>query len=291
MALWGGRREALRHGLRVLSVVVLVSVVLAAFVIWIVRGLDTAATYAQVVSVLALLSLAGTIGASPKSDPQPSSATPGKAPEPELRKTPPAPVDEQAQPKRQPASALPLHIFFRIGAVASLVAALVVATVLIIPDRRGSDIDPTYKDIWGTLRQPLILISGPSPVLFDNGMTWRWPELPKEGVVLTFSPGGGPLNNGLDTLGGELSEIDNCDSDGSELSWSFRADGHFVGYGSYDQDLDDEISLPDHMDSLVMRVKVTIDPEEKCTLGLQWKKPSISRNKPLSDPAPSSSPS
>lgn len=176
-----------------------------------------------------------------------------------------------------------------------MAAGLAVTAVLIIPHQDSLKSDPTYEDNAGLIRQPLMLVSGPPPVLFDEGETWKWLDLPKEGIVLSFSPGGGALNDGLRALGGTLSEIGNCESNSSAVNWSFRADGHFIGNGSGYQSLDnyaDQIALPDHTDSIVMKVTIVTDPKEQCTIGLEWSKPSIARNRPYTPvPTPTPSPS
>jgi hypothetical protein len=165
---------------------------------------------------------------------------------------------------------------------------LVVATLVIIPDNDGAKgSDGTYNDRDGNLAQNLVQTSGPKPVLFDGGSTWKWLDLPAGKTVVTFSPGGGPLNDGLQDLMGSMSGTGNCSSGG--VSSSFKADGHFVGEGSDYDYLG--ISLPDHVDVIELTIQTSYDPQEKCTQGLEWRNPRIVRNKPLAEPSPSPSPS
>jgi hypothetical protein len=199
--LWKGH-EALRRRLRVASQVLLVAVVIAPFVIWIFRDLETAANFAQVVSVIGLLlGTSGTLATSPKADPPvapvadppaPETETPGPETETLETKTPvPPPLPPYlagVKPAKQRSTRWQ-SIFIRTAAVVLLVAALVAGTLLIVPDNDGSGrSDPTYKDADGHLAQNLVQTTGPKPVLFDGGRTWKWLDLPAGKTVVTFSP-------------------------------------------------------------------------------------------------------
>jgi hypothetical protein len=296
VALWRGR-EGLRHGLRVASTIVLVSVAVAPFVIWIFRDLNTASQFAQVISVpIGLFSLGGTVATSRRADPPAESAAERLAPDTETPETkppesPPLPLYLTERKPPKPSSSRWQSIFIRTASVVLLVAALVAGTLLIIPDNDSpAPSDGTYKDKHGQLAQNLVHTGGPKPVLFNGGATWKWLEVARfpEGTVVTFSPGGGPLNDGLGGLRGYMRSTGNCSSEESFVYSTFKADGHFVGNG-YSGDLD--IALPDHVDVLELTMQAVYDPHENCTLGLQWSDPRIERSRPLPKPSPSPSPS
>jgi hypothetical protein len=297
VTLWSGR-ETLRHRLRLISTIVLVGLIVAAFVIWIVRGLETAANFAQVVSVIGLLSLAGTLFTTPRPE---RSAAPVVEPVPGNQATKAPSAQSSSLPQRlvnwwrSLGASGPLSsrdIWFVALAVAAGLSMMLL--LLVLPSREAINVivagptNSTNRDEGGKIRQNLVVIRGPKPVLFDNGTTWKWLDLPKGETVVTFSPGGGTRNDGLRGLEGSMYQTGNCNSKSSDVYWSFSGDGHFLGDDSYVPER--EISLPDHVDEIVLTIKATYDPNEKCTLGLEWKNPSIERRKPLL-PEPSPSPS
>jgi hypothetical protein len=293
----------LRQRLRFASQVVLWAVVITPFVIWIFRDLQTAANFAQVVSVIGLLlGTSGTLATSPKADPPVATVADSPVPETEAApeteatetKTPeslPLPPYLAAAKSAKPSSTRWQSIFIRTAAVASLVAALVVATLLIVPNNDGSGgSNATYKDDYGNLAQNLVQTSGPKPISFDGGTTWKWLDLAEGTTIVRFSPGGGNLNDGLDGLRGYISRTGNCGMATASFSWTFKADGHFVGEGPSNYSYDElTISLPDHVDVIELTIEASYDPPEKCTLGLEWRDPRIVRNKPLAEPSPSPS--
>jgi hypothetical protein len=287
VALWSGH-EVLRHRLRFASQVVLWAVVIAPFVIWIFRDLQTAANFAQVVSVIGLLlGTSGTLATSPKADPpeatvaappapQTEAAREAEAPETKTPESPPLPPYlAEVKPAKQRSTRWQ-SILVRAGAVASLVAALVAATLLLVPQKGANptDVSGTYTDVSGDVRQRLVLVSGPAPVLFDNGTTWKWLDLPNGKTVVTFSPGGGAKNDGLRDLGGVMTSTGHCSA---YVSWSFRADGHFIGEDAPDS-ASEPIPLPDHVDQIVLTIETDHGEYTECSLGVTWIEPSIRRH-------------
>jgi hypothetical protein len=173
VAIWGGR-EALRHGLRVASVLVFVAICIATVVIWIVRDLSTAADFVQVVGLIGLISGAGAIITSPNADPPIKPVSDVAAQGPTAEGTKPAPAKSpQRRRQRQPVQPSRwLSTVIRSAALLFLVTALVLGGLLLLPDKESpTDPSGTYTDEYGNLQQKLVLVDGPPPVLFDEGKT------------------------------------------------------------------------------------------------------------------------
>jgi hypothetical protein len=176
-----------------------------------------------------------------------------------------------------------------LAGLSSIVSAVVALNLLYpAPSSSSSESSPSYSLSSANYYYQPLLIDGPQPVRFDNGQTWKWLDLPQGETVVKFSPGGGPKNDALSELRGDISRAGNCVN--SDVSWSFKGDGHFLGddstyYSSYDR----VIPLPDHVDQIVLTIKVTYVQQEKCSLGLEWRDPNILRSKPLPEPSPSPS--
>jgi hypothetical protein len=257
-------------------------------------GAQFADIVAAIVAMIAFLSGGVAVLTSKRADP-PVVPEPDPAPPEEVEApTPTLPPPTTTPTKAQSVEGSRLQsAIIRSVAVLAFAAAFVVGALLLIPDKQDPALpEGTFTDEYGHLHQNLVHISGPEPVLFDGGKTWKWLDLPKGETVVTFSPGGGSRNDGLESLSGPIYETGNCNSSlESDLAWSFKGDGHFLGDDSDQYPYPQLVPLPDHVDQIVLTIETTYDPREKCTLGLEWRNPSIKRNKPLADPSPSPSPS
>jgi hypothetical protein len=283
VALWRGR-EGLRHTLRVISSIVLVSVALgliALIIIIAISNLETGARFAEVVggiaAVIGLLSGGLLVLTGPLADPS-------VAPKPSPPQLPATSVDSQSPEGSRFRSAILRGI-----AVLALSAAFVVGALFFIPnnvDSEGSSGTPD-PDMYGDRWQNLVLTGYPKPVVLDDGRTWEWFAVRSETTV-TFSPGGGAKNDGLSSLTVDMFQVGDCKSRTNVVFWSFAADGHFLGDSSV-YNPSRRLSLPDHVNEIELTMSATYGKPENCDLGLGWRNPGIVRKKPLAEPSASPS--